>query len=203
MTPDQYAWGALREYTEQGLLLEQAYTNAWKFAVAVDAAARILDIPTERFDESSRTALKRIQAFVTKNFGVEGPTPTGTARRLLAGISSFNLEAFGFGLGPTRDQRERVLTPQVTDLLLEAVNMACTNMGIIAAADKLDDSWDGSKVAKSLLIGLLKATKEINDRYSRNEGLGIHVLSFLRSDIYSVLQFDDKDKHRAIEKEIT
>jgi hypothetical protein len=202
MTPDQYAWGALREYEEQGLLLEQAHTNAWKFTIAVDAAATLLEVPVESLDQKPRKALELIRSFVTSNFGGDAPTPTSTAKRLLKGLGAFNLEAFGFGIGFERNKQEQILTPQIIDILLEATNKVCKDIGIIIASDRLDDSWDGSEKAKSLLIGLLKATKEINDKYSNINGTGIHILTFLRSDIYQGLQFDDKDKHRAIEEEI-
>ena len=202
MTPDQYAWGALREYQEQGLLSEQAHTNAWKFTVAVDAAAALLDVPTERLNDSARKAVEQIRSFVADNFGASLPTPTITAKRLLKGLGAFNLEAFGFGIGFECEKQQQILTPQIIDLLLDTTKHVCNDIGIIVATDRLDDLWDGSDNAKSLLIGLLKATKEINDKYSDLTGKGIHVVVFLRSDIYQGLQFDDKDKHRAIEEEI-
>ncbi|MCC5790926.1 MAG: hypothetical protein JJT75_14950 [Opitutales bacterium] len=204
MTPDQYAWGALRDYSEQGLLPEQAHTNAWKFTIAVDAAAALLEFDEKRFDKNALKAFHKIRGFVTSNFGADNaPTPTNTARRLLKGLGAFNLEAFGFGIGFEKDKQEQIITPQIIDLLLDAIYEVCTDLGIIVATDRLDDSWDGSEVAKSLMIGLLKATKEINDKYSESNGIGIHVVTFVRSDIYQGLQFDDKDKHRAIEEEIT
>lgn len=203
MTPDQYAWGALRQYEERGLLQEQAHTNAWKFTIAVDAAAAVLEAPPGKLDDAANKALGQIRGFVAKNFGETAPTPTGTARRLLQGVGAFNLEAFGFGIGFEKDKQEQPLTPQIIDLLLEATSAVCADIGVVIATDRLDDSWDGSEVSKSLLIGLLKAAKEINDRFSDPSGTGIHVVTFLRSDIYRGLQFDDKDKHRAIEEEIT
>ena len=203
MTPDQYAWGALRQYEEQGLLPEQAHSNAWKFTIAVDAAAAALEAPTELLDEEARKALEQIRNFVAKNFGDDAPTPTATAKRLLKGLEAFNLEAFGFGVGFERSKQEMPLTPQIIDLLLDAVEKVCGRVGVLVAADRLDDSWDGSDVSQSLLVGLMKATKEINDRYSHRDGTGIHVVTFLRSDIYQGLRFDDKDKHRSVEEEIS
>jgi len=203
MTPDQYAWGALRQYEERGLLAEQAHTNAWKFTIAVEAATALLDIPRDNLSEQPRRELEKIHSFIVANYGEEPPNPTATARRLLNGLRSFNLEAYGFGIGVERDTRERELTPQVIDLLLDSISQVCDEVGVLVAADRLDDSWDGSEAAMSLLIGLLKATKQINDQYSSPNGTGIHVISFLRSDIYQGLRFDDKDKHRPVEEEIT
>ena len=52
-------------------------------------------------------------------------------------------------------------------------------------------------------MGLLKATKELNDRFgSPDVGSGLRINIFLRSDIYDDLRFDDKDKHRATEEHI-
>lgn len=202
MTPDQYAWGALRQYEERGLLSEQAHCNAWKFTIAVDAAATVLGTSTHLLDDQARIALQKIRSFVGTNFGEDSPTPTITAKRLLKGLSAFNLEAFGFGVGFERAKQEQPLTPQIIDLLLDATHAVCTNIGVLVAADRLDDSWDGSDGSMSLLVGLLKATKEINDKYSDQGAKGIHVATFLRSDIYQGLKFDDKDKHRAVEEEI-
>ena len=41
VTPDQYAWNALREYQEAGLLPEQAHANAWKFTLAIEVGAAL------------------------------------------------------------------------------------------------------------------------------------------------------------------
>jgi hypothetical protein len=203
MTPDQYAWGALKEYTEQGLLPEQAHCNAWKFAIAVEAAAEILNADIDPKEHRAVEAYAKIRKFVEENYGDVSPTTLGTARKLLKGLGAFNLEAFGFGIGFEKDVSRAPLTPQIIDILFSELREICTDIGILIATDRLDDSWDGSENAKSLLIGLLKATKDINDNYSGIRANGIHVVTFLRSDIYQGLEFDDKDKHRAIEEEIT
>ena len=85
--------------------------------------------------------------------------------------------------------------------MLERIRTAVAQQPVIVALDRLDDSWDGSLDSQSLLIGLLKAAKSLNDRFGASGG--IRVVTFLRSDIYEVLRFDDKDKHRATERWIT
>ncbi|WP_257796971.1 P-loop ATPase, Sll1717 family, partial [Klebsiella pneumoniae] len=99
MTPDQYAWGALKQYQEQGLLPEQAHCNAWKFAIAIEAAAEIIKSGRRFTEKRSQDALARITKFVSDNYGGINPTTLGTARKLLTGLSSFNFEAFGCGIG--------------------------------------------------------------------------------------------------------
>jgi hypothetical protein len=64
--------------------------------------------------------------------------------------------------------------------------------------DQLDDSGDGSKDARELVVGLLKAAKDLGALLpTTSSGVGKKVIVFLRSDIYSRLRFDDKDKHRS------
>ena len=62
--------------------------------------------------------------------------------------------------------------------------------------DRLDDSWDASEESKNLIIGLLKASNDINATF----GNKIIVTVVIRSDIYDNLFFDDKDKLRQYEE---
>jgi hypothetical protein len=204
LTPDQYAWSALRQYKESGILSEQAHANAWLFTIAVEAAAVLTNELETLFASNATDPLRRLKKFITSNYGNKLPDARSTAVRMLKGLESFDLEAFGFGLGFSRKLHEQPLTPQIVELLFADLRVLSRDVGIVIALDRLDDSWDGSSEAKSLLIGLLKAAKEINDRFSEKTSVkGISCLVFLRSDIYDSLQFDDKDKHRPLEETIT
>ena len=151
----------------------------------------------------ARKSRDQLQKFIRQNYGDTNPDLYPTATRLLNGIRSFNLEAFGFGVGLEREDKEQPLTPLIIHTLFGMVADITMSLGIIVAFDKLDDSWDGSDESKHLLIGLLKAAKDLNDAYSaRSPNAGMSILVFLRSDIYEGLQFDDKDKHRATEVQI-
>jgi hypothetical protein len=153
--------------------------------------------------EAARTARTRLADFIRQNYGNTPPTLISTATRLLRGIKSFNLQAFGFGAGLERDHNELPLTPLVIDSFLDEISIISSNVGAVVTLDRLDDSWDGSEKSKQILIGLLKASKEINDNYAgETRQKGLSVLVFLRTDIYEGLRFDDKDKHRAIEEHI-
>jgi hypothetical protein len=168
MTPDQYAWNALRQYKEQGLSSEQAHTNAWKFSIAIEAAGSLAVMHDENISsERAREARKLLASFIHQNYGNADPTLMSTATRLLKGIKSFNLEAFGFGVGLEQHDGEQPLTPLVIESLLESISLVTSEIGLVVTFDKLDDSWDGSEESKFVLIGLLKATKEINDKYAR------------------------------------
>lgn len=66
LTPDQYAWSALKQYREQGLLLEQAHTNAWKVTLAVEVAGKLLSLERDWLAESE-DACRTIRQFLTDN----------------------------------------------------------------------------------------------------------------------------------------
>ena len=156
LTPDEYAWSALRRYKETGLLPEQAHANAWKFTIAVEVAAVLTNEPEALFHESTLPSLKRLKRFIAENYGGKPPDAVTTATRLLKGLETFNLEAFGFKVGFKREIGDRPLTPQIVESLFEDLRKLSDDIGVIVAFDRLDDSWDGSDEAKSLLIGLLK-----------------------------------------------
>ena len=43
ITPDQYAWQALRDYRERGLSEQAAHRNAWKLTLAVQIASELVE----------------------------------------------------------------------------------------------------------------------------------------------------------------
>lgn len=202
LTPDQYSWSALKTYREQGLLLEHAHTNAWKLSLAIEVSAALLAVEKDWLPSTS-AALKKVQKFLKDNYGTVSPDLLSTAKSIIKGLQSFNLSAFGFGVGMARKTSELGLTPAVAEELLKLCRIALEEHNLILGIDRLDDSWDGTDEARSLLVGLLKAGKELNDRFgSSQEGIGLRVDIFLRSDIYDDLNFDDKDKHRSTEEHI-
>lgn len=205
VTPDQYAWSALKQYQEQGLLPEQAHTNAWKLTLAIEVAAALVKLDREWSDESS-DAIATLSAFIESNYGQNlKPGLLSTATSVVKGLRSLNLSAFGFGVGFDREvEQGHPMTPAVISALVETLEAPLQEQAVLVQLDRLDDSWDGSMESQTLLIGLLKAAKELNDRFmapSQAES-PLRVLIFLRSDIYDGLRFDDKDKHRPTEEHI-
>lgn len=202
ITSDQYSWSALKRYQEQGLLKEQAHTNAWKLSLAIDISVALLHVDKAWLPAAGR-ALSKNRKFLVDNYGTIAPKMLDTARSIVRGMDSFDLSAFGFRVAGSRRGSEQVLTPAVAEALLVGCEPALLEHRLILGIDRLDDSWDGTDEARSLLVGLLKASKELNDRFGNGESdTGLRIDIFLRSDIYDDLHFDDKDKHRATEEHI-
>lgn len=204
ITPDQYSWSALKQYQEQGLMSEHAHTNAWKFSLIIEATSALLSANII-WSGGAQRAIEVLRKFLSDNFGQVDPSFHDSASSILRGLSSFNLSAFGFGVGVGRDTgpQDQRLTPAVIDHLVDLLEIAVSQCRIIISLDRLDDSWDGSDESRSLLIGLLKAAKDFNDRLgAQASNVGMRVNVFLRADMYDNLTFDDKDKHRQLEEYI-
>lgn len=203
LTPDQYAWAALRTYTEQGLMPEQAHANAWRITLLVETAATLCSLERLWSDEAT-AAIRDLRKFLADNFGVVETSPTTKAAALVKSLNRLNLTAFGVGIGVDLGGTPGpTLTPDVSNKMLERLALPLREVGVVVALDRLDESWDGSPDSRSLIIGLLKAAKDLNDRLGLSiDGKGLRVLVFLRSDIYDSLEFDDKDKHRPTERQI-
>ena len=205
VTPDQYAWSALKQYQEQGILPEQAHTNAWKLTLAIEVAAALVKLDRPWSDEAGQS-VQTLKGFIESNYGENLKAGLlSTATSVVKGLRSLNLSAFGFGLGFDRDgEHDQPMTPAVIAALIETLDAPLREQPVVIELDRLDDSWDGSAESQTLLIGLLKAAKELNDRFMAPgpEEPRLRVLVFLRSDIYDGLRFDDKDKHRPTEEHI-
>lgn len=204
VTPDEYAWAALREYQEQGINAEAAHTNAWKLTVAIRIASELTSLD-RTWSPEAQAAIKVLEQFLRENYGSAAIDLSSAALKIVTGLKSFNLNAFGFGVGFERDMpAERLLTPTLIEQLMGVTGVCLGELGVVVLLDRLDDSWDGSDSSKTLLIGLLKAAKALNDQFGlSDDDTGLQIITFLRSDIYAGLEFDEKDKHRSREHWIT
>lgn len=205
VTPEDYALAVLKAYKEQGLAAEQAHASTWKLTLSVEIAARIVGLGRD-WTADARRSIYVLKDFIEANYGEIKIGDLSTSRPLYKGIESFNLTAFGIGVGLSKAaaQADRPITPAVIDLVLKHLSVPLTENPVLVAIDRLDDAWDGSEDTRSLLIGLLKAAKDLNDYFRRPDAApNARLLVFLRTDIYDALEFDDKDKHRRYEEQIS
>jgi hypothetical protein len=204
LTPDEQAWVAVKQYKEAGMLAETAYTNAWLYTLGANLAIALTGL-NRNWQGRSRTAVSALRQFVDQNYRDDGVDLARLASKLVAGLSGINFTALGFGLNVTWKPEEKQIgfaVARSVQRLLEIVGYCLDEVAAVVLLDRLDDSWDGTQESQDMLVGLLKAAKRLNDQFPRSDdhSNGLKVLTFLRSDIYSRLRFDDKDKHRPLEE---
>lgn len=196
ITPDQYSWNALKDYQESGTLQLQAYTNAWKMTLLSAAVCKLNDAKLAPKDSELVKYYQYMKdtyipstekSFINKNF-IEKVKP------LLNCVKSIKTQWIWYGSETSET------SPTPIRIIEEIKNILIRdwphdkNLRIII--DRLDDSWDANEGSKNMIIGLLKASNDINASFAGN----IIVTVFLRSDIYDNLFFDDKDKLRQYEE---
>src|SRR3954454_19413309 len=84
ITPDNYAWKALKDYKERGLSEQAAHRNAWKLTLSVQIASALVDL-NYRPSGDAENAAHVLRTFLKQNFG-EPKLSFGTATRILDGI---------------------------------------------------------------------------------------------------------------------
>jgi energy-coupling factor transporter ATP-binding protein EcfA2 len=189
ITPDQYSWGALKDYQEQGILPEQAHTNAWKLTLL---SAIVWKLNEEgKINEDSK--LKKYYEYMKDSFSPQKDNwfinLVKKVKKMLGGVKTQWLSFEDSSPTPTPLR----IIGELQELIIKE---NCSNQNVRIIIDRLDDSWDASKESKNLLIGLLKANNQINSLLNGN----LKSIIFLRSDIYDNLIFDDKDKLRQNEE---
>jgi anti-anti-sigma factor len=204
ITPDAYAWGTLKQYEESGYSVEAAHRSAWKLTLAIQVASWLVQREDLGNDEGTKRAHGQLTHFLKDNYGTQA-VDFRRATRTLRNVRSIKISAFGAGLEVARqdDDDGPSVTPEVADALFDLIAQCTRVVPVVVLLDRLDEEWDGSPRAHKLLVGLLMAVKEINDRFAGPPGKRqVRVLLFLRSDIYDALRYDDKDKHRSSEQHL-
>lgn len=203
---DDHAWAAFEQYRRLGLSEEHAATTSWRLALLLQLAVHIAGDRSTNYTKHSNADLKTLRRFVQDNFGDLKPGLEKSSR-LIGQLRSLKLGAFGAGIEASfaESRTEREAVPALTEALTQHLIAPLQDSAWLLLLDQLDESWDGSPSKKALLVGLLKAVKKINDDFGwrPDPHRGARAIAFLRTDIHDVLEFDDKDKHRASSIEIS
>src|SRR5574341_30015 len=191
ITPDQYSWGALKDYQEKGILAEQAHTNAWKLTLLSAIAWKL----TEAYQIAKDSDVAKYYQYMKDTF-VPGRDNwflniVDKVKGFLSGIKT-KWVTLDWGDASAVATPLSVIDKIKTSLLAEWPQ----GITVRILLDRLDDSWDASKESEHIIIGLLKAANEINAVFSDK----VIITIFLRSDIYDNLFFDDQDKLRQNEE---
>ena len=187
-----YPWEAHKRIVEDGVSPEASYVTSWKFSFLV-AACRLWAEEKTELGDNARKFLERI-------YGRENPAYFEVLFDKLKRLRKIKLPEVdgvgslgGFELDEAQSGRElaRSLGQWVRELeRLVAINAKARPFTIII--DRLDDGWDATDASKNLIIGVLKAARDLN--HALMSVVPVAVTVFLRSDIFDELQFNDKNK---------
>lgn len=196
---NDYPWKLHDKYKNTIVTERESYINSWTFYFHIEIFKRIFAVKKEVLNKSALKEINRLERWVKKNWGSskfdhkEVMTPHKKRFRF-----TFNPQIMGNSLGSisrdleTKDNLSGTLSEynkKFGYILNELIQYLPEE--IILAFDELDLAYNPDDVNyKNRLIGLLLTTYSFYKSYPNK----IKIFVFLRSDIFNILEFQDKNK---------
>jgi len=197
-----YPWEHHAKQKRTGVPEAEAYLHSWTYLILMSLAKILLNMDQSLpYKDSDMDRLVSVERFVIDSYGSRDPDLTEIFKpNKILKIKphlSINLGAVAGGVNIESlsiDNLPRFIpevNKAVSEHLLEAAN---PEHRYHICFDQLDLDFDPHNTDyKQRLIGLILAARRLNTR-AKEMGKRILVSIFLRSDIYDILQFEDKNK---------
>jgi len=197
----QYPWAAHYRYAAPDLDTTERFVAPWTFLMLVSAWERICARPPDYTSRHQDIAIGQVRKFIAQNYGstdfnFKAVFPAGgldlSELKVEPGAAgakagSVNLKRSGESLGASllriNEWMEKKL--EVIQPLLQETYVLFDELDLGFEADKEDH--------RDRTIGLLLAMRGFIARVTR-KGIPIHPVVFIRSDIFDLLRFADKNK---------
>jgi len=197
VTPDALSAEEIRRFELRGVEPGMAKRMLWRYVLATQVAKHL--VTHAKAAHKKTPAIGRLHTFLVDNgeLDVSRPKLYETVKKLK---TSLKLQAFGVGLevgSPSEGTRtDHQLDVVERHIGLAAEELACPadHPRLLLLVDQIEDVWSEDGDADGLVIGLLKAARAVGARFPR-----VSCVVFLRSDIYDLLRFADKDKYHGDE----
>jgi hypothetical protein len=203
VTPDELSADEIRRFELQGIPPEKAKSLIWRYVLTTQVAKQVVTHAKAAHGKQP-ASVEALQRFLVANGELDEQRPRfwQIIQKLKGSVS---LEAFGVKAtaelgGPS----EGIRTANQLDLIDRNVGRSIRDLAcpadhprLLILIDQLEDVWSNDADSDKLVIGLLHATRDVTARFPR-----VSCVTFLRSDIYHVLQFTEKDKLRSEEKHV-
>lgn len=196
LTFDEYPWQVHNRLVDNVHSEESRHVHTWKFLILVTLAKQII---SERgFWRRLARGVRVLRRFLRQNYGSLAPSTGEILVDKLGRLKKVELGELGtFELEDSKDDIRRlsahvnIANNRLSEVLARVVGK---HKKYFILFDKLDDGWDGTEDYRSSLVGLIKAAADLNMRIPQ-----LRAIVFLRTDIFNVLQFNDKNKFNAKE----
>ncbi|MEW5862229.1 MAG: hypothetical protein AB1773_01360 [Pseudomonadota bacterium] len=194
---DQYPWEFHRQLKQAGMMAESAYEASWRFLLLLMMVREWAESGDASVKSKAADLLKKILPDPNRGFWssllsrLRNPTKIGLPGGGVAGYANVSLGAIDLG---KEDASYAVSVMSMHLGALAAIASATyASHPVVIKVDRLDDGWDATPDSQSLIIGELKAARAIGQQL-HSPGKPAPVITFLRSDIYDTVRFNDKNK---------
>lgn len=189
-----YAWESHKQIHEAGLSAESAYTASWRFTF-------LMAVCDYWRKHATGEVSKRAANYYRNIYGNEQPRTLEFLVDKFRRVRRIDLPSIEgvFSMGGIEfDEREAgpMLATSISQWskeIFDFVKEYYDNFPFTITLDRLDDGWDATEESKMLLVGVLKAARDFNQAL-RRPNQPPAVLTFLRSDIFNEIRFNDKNK---------
>jgi hypothetical protein len=203
LTFSEYPWALHTLYAHELTSRHERFIASWRFLTYIEIFKLLLTQDRNRYKESSdaKKALASVEAFIRKNWGhiafdYKKTFPSGGFQ--FSGLQ-FAPQVYGFAVGGADVDRHGGGLGQTIERLNEWLAHALRAVGPFAPTvyilfDELDTGYDPTSLDYiDRVTGLLLAVRILAREFQASE-LPFCPIAFLRSDIFSSLQFGDKNK---------
>jgi hypothetical protein len=202
---NNYPWSIHKELRDESGSDDYTYANTWLYMILVELAKHILRYSEPkkyrlldkkwwrlRFDAN----LRRLKRFLKQNYGTLAPSFGELLVNRARNIRSLDIKGFSAASQDASEICTQLITSiniVIKDLQEMVLHELPGDQPIYVLFDQLDRGWDNTREFKEMLIGLILAARDLT-RSARHLEKELHVVIFLRSDIYACLRFEDKNK---------
>lgn len=207
LVPDDVSAKRLKDFTGHGINDQVSKILAWRYVLLVVIAKFVVET-AEKWGEEKYwpEPARKVRKFLVENNETEDLSATEKiskiASKIKTGEFTIKIAAVGeLGIKRQNDADGFALSDsidRVENLLLKTIETSLfSQLKFHIYIDQVDDVWSNDLASNQLVIGLIQAANRINITFPV-----IKVVILLRTDIYQVLEFHEKDKLRGSELEI-
>lgn len=194
---DQYPWEFHRQLKQAGMMPESAFESSWRFLLLLMMVKEWSEHATGDLKKNASDLLKTILPDPHRGFWatlvarLRNPSKISLPGATVAGHGGVSLGSVDLG----KEDSTFAVSVMATHLsaLTDLAAAAYPSHPVVIKVDRLDDSWDASPESQQLIIGELKAARSVNQSLHLH-GRPAPILTFLRSDIFEMVKFNDKNK---------
>jgi len=196
ITPGSLSAAKAALLEKSSLNQQEAAVLKWKYVFLVELCRYIVHFAEEQIGSSYRKWPENIQQLRTflVQFGEDEGNSLDKAIKFARSIKKVAVSAMKVEGSLELDSSPAIdFVDDDLDMIMIATQEAMSillNDPIYILIDEVDDLWDSTETGYELIVGLLKAAKEINDKLPLAK-----IAVFLRSDIFDYLQFDNQDHY--------
>lgn len=202
VTPDEISADELRRFELAGITRERSKMLVWRYVFAVAIAKHIVSSSST----SSSDTVSALRRFLRENGEVVELTFQEKFWRILERLkASLSLEAFGVKVEgevggssaepPSAGLRIDAQLDTLEKNIMRAWREDRSISNVMLLVDQVDLVWSNDRNSDLMVIGLLLAAKRLQHVFKHH----VRPVVFLRTDIYDLLQFPDRDKFRGDE----